>query len=57
MANCTQINLRTLKSRNQREGWYAGKHREFQPDKNWYDQKVRHFRDKLFWKSLKGDKQ
>lgn len=27
MTSRTQSNLRTLKSRNQREGWYAGKKR------------------------------
>jgi len=40
------VNSRTLKSRNQREGWYAGKHREINPDKNWWEVKKRHRRAK-----------
>lgn len=39
-------NTRTLKSRNQREGWYAGKHRQPHPDKNWWEVKKRHRRTK-----------
>jgi len=39
-------NTRTLKSRNQREGWYAGKYRQPHPDKNWWEVKKRHCRKK-----------
>jgi len=39
-------NTRTLKSRNQREGWYAGKHRQINPDKNWWEVKKSHRRTK-----------
>ena len=47
-------NQRYLVSRNKREGWYTGKHRNFpQPDKNWYDCEVKHFRSKLGFKALK----
>jgi len=32
-------NARYLVSRNKREGWYAGKHRQIDPDKNWWEVK------------------
>lgn len=41
-----QSNLRLLKSRNKREGWYAGKHRQRHLDKNWWEVKNRHRRTK-----------
>jgi hypothetical protein len=46
MRTLIMTNTRTLKSRNKREGWYAGKHRQPQPDKNWWEVKKRHRRTK-----------
>lgn len=39
-------NQRYLVSRNKREGWYAGMHRQPKPDKNWWEVKKRHRRTK-----------
>ena len=39
-------NTRFTLSRNKREGWYAGKHRQPHPDKNWWEVKKRHRRTK-----------